>query len=242
MNWRTAIRQTAHAAGTLAAVISYATCLAQVPPRQDHAAIYRGVEQFVRTQTAGSPHAISHAVTPLDTRLALAPCRAMEFFLPPGARLWGASTVGVRCGGDGPWSILVPVQVTVSGTYVVLARAVPPGHVIAPSDLRLQQGDLTQLPAGVLSETDQGIGKIAGNALAAGSALTRDALRAPAVIQQGQTVLLQSSGQGFRVSAEGKALNNAQDGQVTQVRTASGQTVSGIARAGGIVEVVKNIQ
>lgn len=241
MIWRTAIRHTAQAAGTLAAVISSIACVAQVPPRQDHAAIYRGVEQFLRTQTAGSPYAISHSVTPLDARLALVPCRAMEFFLPAGARLWGASTVGVRCAGDAPWSILVPVHVTVSGAYVVLARATPPGHVLAPSDLRLQQGDLTQLPAGVLSEVDQGIGKIAGNALAAGQALTRDALRAPAVIQQGQTVLLQTSGQGFRVTAEGKALNNAQDGQVTQVRTASGQTVTGIARAGGVVEVVKNI-
>jgi flagella basal body P-ring formation protein FlgA len=40
------------------------------------------------------------------------------------------------------------------------------------------------------------------------------------------------------VSSEGKALNNATDGQIAQVRTSSGQTVSGIARTGGIVEVL----
>jgi flagella basal body P-ring formation protein FlgA len=39
------------------------------------------------------------------------------------------------------------------------------------------------------------------------------------------------------VSSEGKALNNASDGQVVQVRAASGQTISGIARPGGMVEV-----
>jgi flagella basal body P-ring formation protein FlgA len=39
------------------------------------------------------------------------------------------------------------------------------------------------------------------------------------------------------VSAEGKAMANAGVGQVAQVRTATGQTVSGVARADGTVEV-----
>jgi len=50
-------------------------------------------------------------------------------------------------------------------------------------------------------------------------------------------VKILSGGNGFRVSAEGRALNNAQEGQVTQVRTGGGQTISGVARAGGTVEV-----
>ena len=39
------------------------------------------------------------------------------------------------------------------------------------------------------------------------------------------------------VSAEGRALANAADGQTVLVRGPSGQTISGIARSGGIVEV-----
>jgi len=54
---------------------------------------------------------------------------------------------------------------------------------------------------------------------------------------QGQTVRLISKGPGFRVSAEGKALANVGVGQLAQVRTASGQTVSGVARPDGTVEV-----
>jgi len=46
-----------------------------------------------------------------------------------------------------------------------------------------------------------------------------------------------STGVGFSVSSEGKALGNALAGQIVQVRTNNGQTVSGIARPGGVVEV-----
>jgi flagella basal body P-ring formation protein FlgA len=57
------------------------------------------------------------------------------------------------------------------------------------------------------------------------------------VVRQGQTVKTVSRGAGFSVSSEGRALHNAQEGQIVQVRTPSGQTVSGIARSGGIVEM-----
>jgi flagella basal body P-ring formation protein FlgA len=50
-------------------------------------------------------------------------------------------------------------------------------------------------------------------------------------------VRITAKGPGFSVSSEGKALNNATEGQVVQVRTSSGQTVSGIARPSGIVEI-----
>ena len=40
------------------------------------------------------------------------------------------------------------------------------------------------------------------------------------------------------VSSEAKAINNAGEGQVVQVRTPSGIVVSGMARQGGMVEIV----
>jgi flagellar basal body P-ring formation protein FlgA len=113
------------------------------------------------------------------------------------------------------------------------------GQILTEADLALHSGDLTQLPAGILTQTAQAAGKISMASLAAGQPLHQESLRAPLAVQQGQTVTLQSAGNGFRVTAEGTALNNAQDGQVARVRTASGQTVSGIARAHGIVDAGK---
>jgi flagella basal body P-ring formation protein FlgA len=81
------------------------------------------------------------------------------------------------------------------------------------------------------------VGKTTAAPLAAGQPVRSDLLRTRFAIQQGQAVKVVSSGPGFRVSAEGRALVNAAPGQVTQVRSAGGQTVTGIARDDGSVEV-----
>ena len=99
------------------------------------------------------------------------------------------------------------------------------------------KGDLTVLPAGVLTDTAQAIGHTMGMSIGMGSPLRVDSLRIEQVVQQGQAVRLVSSGPGFSVTTEGRALNNAAEGQIAQARTAGGQVISGVARAGGYVDV-----
>jgi flagella basal body P-ring formation protein FlgA len=71
----------------------------------------------------------------------------------------------------------------------------------------------------------------------AGTVLRQEMLKISPVVQQGQAVKLTSSGNGFSVSAEGQAMSKANEGQVVQVKVASGQIVTGIARSGGQIEV-----
>ncbi len=204
---------------------------------QSVASIQQAVDQFVRQQTSGLPGRVTHSIGAIDPRMVLAACPALEVFLPQGSRLWGTTGLGVRCGGNTPWTIYVNVDVRVSGNYLTATRSLAPGQVLGAGDLATQSGELTALPQGVLVNPEHAIGKITIASIAAGQPLRHDLMRAPLAIQQGQTVKLLSGGNGFRVSAEGRALNNAQDGQLAQVRTAAGQTVSGVARAGGTVEV-----
>jgi flagella basal body P-ring formation protein FlgA len=195
------------------------------------------LDHYLRTQTQGLPGKVSYTVGQLDSRTQLSPCNAFEPFLPAGSRLWGKATVGVRCLGPSAWTIYVPVQVTVSGIYLVTTRSMAAGQVISAGDVVSRSGDLSALPANILTDQAQAIGKTVKNGISAGQPLRSDFVIAPWAVQQGQTVRLVSKGAGFSVSGEGKALNNAADGQIAQVRTASGQSVSGIARPGGIVEI-----
>ena len=204
---------------------------------QPHAAIQQAIEDFLRVQTNGLPGETTFAVGTIDPRLALTQCGALEVFTPPGTRLWGTSSVGVRCTVPQPWMIYVGVTVRVKGPYLAAARPISGGQALTDSDLAIMHGDLTQMPAGVVTESGQAVGKTTAAPIAAGQPLRSDLLRTPYAVRQGQSVKVFSSGPGFRVSAEGRALVNASAGQVAQVRAAGGHTVSGIAMADGTVEV-----
>lgn len=195
------------------------------------------LDAYLRAQTQGLPGKVSYRIGQLDPRTQLTPCSAFEPFLPNGSRLWGKTTVGVRCLGPATWTIYVPVQVQVSGQYLVAARPLPAGQSLSAGDIVARSGDLGMLPANIVTEEAQAIGKTIKNGTAAGQPLRSDQLAAPWAVHQGQSVKLLSKGAGFSVSSEGKALNNAAEGQIAQVRIGSGQTVSGIARAGGVVEI-----
>jgi len=205
--------------------------------RQDLGQLQRVVESYVRKESAGLPGKVTFNVVPLDARLSLPHCPAPEAFMPPGGRLWGKSAVGVRCVAPVSWSVYASVQVEVSAEYVVTGRPLAQGETVNAQDLATMRGDLARLPAGIVIDPVHAIGKQVAVSLGAGQPLRQDMLKSPTVVSQGQGVRIVSKGPGFQVSSEGRALGNAADGQVVQVRAPSGQTVSGIARAGGIVEV-----
>ncbi|MEI7611330.1 MAG: flagellar basal body P-ring formation chaperone FlgA [Betaproteobacteria bacterium] len=201
--------------------------------------LYNTLDDYVRTQTQGLPGKVTYSISQLDARTQLTPCNAFEPFMPTGSKLWGKTTIGVRCLGPSSWTIYVPVQVSITGNYVVSTRNMLAGTIIAGSDIAVRTGDLSTLPSSILTDQSQAIGKTVKNGFSSGQPLRGDQIIAPWAVQQGQSIKTISNGPGFSVSSEGKALNNALEGQIVQVRTNSGQTVSGIARTGGVVEVTR---
>lgn len=205
--------------------------------RQEAPLIRKAVENYLRRETAGLPGKVSFTVGTVDAHLNLPACQALEPFVPPGGRLWGNTSVAVRCNGANPWIIYVPVEVRVTADVVHSARPLAQNQPIGEADITMQKADLTQLPAGILTDARHALGKTLTSNIGAGQPLRHDMLRPPTVIQQNQSVKLLVQGRGFSVSAEGRALTAAAEGQPVQVRVQSGQVVSGVARSGAIVEM-----
>lgn len=206
--------------------------------QQSHAEIREAAAAFVREQTSSLPGQVAIKVGEIDRRIVLPACPALETFLPPGGQLLGNSTVGVRCpGGKKGWTLFVPVHVSVTANLLVANKPLQLGQVLRAEDIASQSGELAQV--GLLTDPVQAVGKVLKYNIGAGQILKQDMLRAPYAVTQGQTVQLQIGGKGFSIRSEGQALNNAAEGQAVQIRTSSGQMVSGVARSGGIVEVQK---
>lgn len=217
-----------------------ASTLAQNTPaaRQDPEQIRQAVQVFLQEQTAGLPGQVNTQIGNLDPRLSLAQCDAPQPFLPKGGRLWGKTTLGVRCIAPVNWTLYVQVQVQVMGEYFVTARPVSNGQLLSAEHLTKMKGELSSLPNGIVSDVAQVAGQTINTSLPAGVPVRLDSLRRQQVITAGQVVRLLAKGPGFQVSSEGKAILGASEGQTVQVKTASGQQLSGVARTGGVVEVI----
>jgi flagella basal body P-ring formation protein FlgA len=202
----------------------------------DPAVLRSTVDTFLQVQSAGMPGKVTVTVGNIDSRMQLAACPAPEAFLMPGSKAWGKTSVGVRCAAP-QWTVYIQATVSVLGNYVAAATPLSQGQAITDSQLVTLQGDLTTLPASIATDKAQVVGRSSNVSISAGTPLRLDTLRGQTVVLNGQAVKLVALGAGFRIAAEGKAMGNAADGQVVQVRTQAGRSVSGIARAGGQVEV-----
>ncbi|MDN7456844.1 flagellar basal body P-ring formation chaperone FlgA [Burkholderia cenocepacia] len=209
---------------------------ATAPGQQDPETIRRAALAFLQQQIAGLPGKTTATVTTAFPR-GLAACTTLEPFLPTGARLWGRTTVGVRCAGERPWTVYLQAKVAVQATYYVAARQIAPGEPLSAADLVARDGDLTVLPLAVITDPAQAIGATALARISAGLPLRQDMLKSAASVSAGQTVRVVAAGPGFTISAEGSVLANAAPGQSVRVRMAAGQIVTAIVKDAGTVEI-----
>lgn len=205
--------------------------------KQNSEAIKQKVEEFLRIQSQGAPGRVVVLVSQVDSKLKLEKCIALEASLPNGGKVWGNTTVAVRCTTPSPWTIYVQANVSVFADYVVATVQLPQGKTITANDISFANGDITNLPAGIFTDAGQVLGQVMGSSVGAGSLLRQDLLRSPLAVKQGQTVRLIIFGPGFSVTSSGYALNNASVGQMAQARASTGKTISGIAKSNGEIEV-----
>jgi flagellar basal body P-ring formation protein FlgA len=205
------------------------------------AALATQVEQFALAASLGATQPglrVQVRVGQLDARLKLAPCTAVQPYLPSGTRLWGASRIGLRCtDGSARWNVFLPIAVDVFGPALVANAPLPAGHVLVADDLRTAEINLSATPSLPLLKSQLAVGRTLARPLAAAAALHANDLRARQWFAAGDSIRLIAAGNGWRIHGEGEALAAGLEGQSVRVRTASGRVVSGVAVAERLVEV-----
>ena len=195
------------------------------------------ISNFIRQQTSNLAGEVSFTIGQIEGENRLPLCNGYQAFFPNGGQQIGNTTVGVRCLMPNNWTVYVPVKIRVVSTYILSSHGLAAGQVLTTNDLHEAKGDIANLPPGIILKREQAIGKTARFSIAAGQALRSEQLMAPLLVRQNQTIRLLIEGPGFKATTEGKALNNASEGQVVQVRTPSGSTIAGIVQADGTASV-----
>ncbi|WP_294769435.1 flagellar basal body P-ring formation chaperone FlgA [uncultured Rhodoferax sp.] len=185
-------------------------------------------DTVARTNAENPGLRMDASVGALDGRLRLAVCGNVEAYVPPGARLWGRSRVGLRCAdGMGRWNVSLPVVVRAMGPAWVLKSQIAPGAVLAETDVVEAEVDWAEEPAAVLQDRALWVGQTTTRVLVAGQALRQGMVRPAQVFQAGAQVRVVAQGPGFQVSGDGQALTAGVVGQPARVRMDNGRVTSG---------------
>ena len=190
-------------------------------------------------------------IGPLDDRMKIAACSTAPKVQP---RSTYSSSLVVSCESPTPWSftlrvdgidtpaaVTVPRAVTAGGPIkqwsVVVPRVALAAGTILTSDM-LEERLTSQPPGGALMKgVQEAVGLRLVSALQPGNVLTtRNVARAPTVMK-GETVTLVAEGDGFSISATGRAEEDGFEGDLVSVRNVkSGIVLSGrVAQSGTVI-------
>jgi flagella basal body P-ring formation protein FlgA len=184
---------------------------------------------------------VEPAVEPgdLDSRLRLDRCSIpIEAFAPPNGLRAGRAIVGVRCEGDEPWKLYVPVEIQLPGEVVVAARPLQRGQILTAVDLDVARRDLSRLHRDYFTDAASLVGKRVKRTLRRHAVVTPRSIEANEVVRRGSDVTILAANPVVEVRMRGKALDDGAAGERIKVRNlSSGREISATVVGRGLVRV-----
>lgn len=196
------------------------------------------IELERRATSAGYPDA-KVEVRPIDGRLNLSRCgQPLEVLPDSSSRILGQVSVGIRCNGSKPWTVYVRGMVSAEQRLPVLKSSLTRGDIVSERDLEYRRVTLGSSATGYISKPSNIVGMELRRPLAAGSKFKSSDLKAPTIIDRGQTVDLVARSMGLVVNMQGIALAPGAAGDRLSVKNlSSGKRVDGLVLSSGEVLV-----
>lgn len=225
---------------TLTVLICTLPFSARATELQDPQSIRAAVDRFVSEHVSNTAEKIEVEINDLDKRLRLPRCgQALEPFMSNPKELRGRIAVGVRCNGPKPWKLYVGAYVRHYGDLLVAKQALPRGAVLTAADLKVERAELTQLHQGYYQTMADAIGMVTKRSLAAGKAITPDAVDSKRLVQRGDRVTIEAKYGGIEVRMRGEAMRDGSNGERISVKNLSSERIiEGIVTSQGVVSVV----
>ena len=207
-------------------VPAFASSIVNAAEIQTLKSIRDTAETFVMSQYNTSNAQVEIIPVKLDPRLRLSLCdRPLDAEYPSSSRRGGRLTVNVKCNGNKPWTLYVPVQVKVMQDVVVLSHALSRNSIIAQSDLQIEQRDINRMNSGYFSDPQKVIGKIIKRSVGGGLALSPAYVESQKLVKRGQQVILLAETRGITVKMAGTAMENGGSGERIKVKNLSSNRV-----------------
>lgn len=205
---------------------------------QSHESIRQAVTHFVASELSDSQN-VQAVVGKLDNRLRLKQCgQELEAFWPPGARMQGRGSIGVRCDDAKPWRMFVRVEIKIFKDVLVLKAPKVRGESLEMNDVRFERKEVTRLGDRYLTDVSLVSGYTLKRAVKAGTLLHLRMLKVPHAVKRGEKVTIVADSGGIKVKMRGQALSDGKKGAVIKVRNlSSNRIVEGEVVGKGTVKI-----
>ena len=172
----------------------------------------------------------------IDERLPLNHCEeGLTISLPAKMEIRRNTTVYLKCEGDKPWDLYLPVRVSIQKPYVTVAAPVAKGDILSESMLTLAYQDQTLIRGDYLTDPSALIGVCSKRELKPGQPIR---LTQVCVVCKGDQVTLSAENSSMQIKTMARALQDGSFGDMIRlVNTRSGRTVQGQVSAVGSVIV-----
>jgi flagella basal body P-ring formation protein FlgA len=172
----------------------------------------------------------------IDERLPLNHCEeGLTISLPAKMEIRRNTTVYLKCEGDKPWDLYLPVRVSIQKPYVTVAVPVAKGDILSESMLTLAYQDQTLIRGDYLTDPASLIGVRSKRELKPGQPIR---LTQVCVVCKGDQVTLSAENSSMQIKTMARALQDGSFGDMIRlVNIRSGRAVQGQVSAVGSVVV-----
>lgn len=206
---------------------------------QELESIRNAVQLFVEANVDTRVGEVEVTVGQLDSRLRLAQCELpLEASFPNNVKPLGNITVGIRCEGVKPWSLMVQTRIQQFIDVVVAARPLGRNITLKMSDLQLTRTDISRLNGGYYATMQEVNNMVLKRPVTAGTVLSTSMLKPAILIKRGEKVIISAETGSLQIKMEGVALQEGAKGALIEVRNISSrQVIEAEVLSPGVVRV-----
>lgn len=196
-------------------------------PQAIEKSVQRHVDNLLKQNNLiNTPHQrIDFSVSKIDPNLRLATCSKPLSLKKNGDKLMGRISIAVRCEGNKPWKIYVPVTVMAYRKVVTAAVPLARNQVLEPTLLKLTEKEVSRLTQGYFSSFSAVNGKLLNRPLQLSGVLQPSMVIEPIIIKRGDEVIIIAKTGALSVRSAGIAINNGRLGQQIQVKNKASKRI-----------------
>jgi flagella basal body P-ring formation protein FlgA len=190
-------------------------------------------------ESRGEPSALTPISRPEDLRVPTGEVRldTQVHEGAPGAPTL-AATVTVSVNGRERHRAVLTFKVTRLVTVVVATRALEPRRTLMPDDFRQEQRPAGEVPPDALAHLPDDPDLEVIRPVQPGEVMSPRVMRRKLAVKRGELVTLLLEGEGFRITTQGQASEDARRGDAVRVlNVSSKREVLGWVEGGGVVRV-----